>query len=191
MEQKRGEGKQKFKKGWVQVGSRDGCLKKEGGGRNLLTNYASQSYGIATFQYLQRGPYDTVFVNKIFSSKIFKVAPQHWGQYWNPGYICSLKHFGAIYHTTHPKKTAFNVMVLKFLGIFFSGNTWFYERFDFTAIPLTIQYHTIQCKTIQTTQCNSYNKFIIQFIYPCDSFIQSWNFHERVPERCACKRWIS
>ena len=32
MEQKRGEGKQKFKKGGKQAGSRGGCLKKGGGG---------------------------------------------------------------------------------------------------------------------------------------------------------------
>ena len=32
MEQKRGEGKQKFKKGGKQAGSRGGCLKKRGGG---------------------------------------------------------------------------------------------------------------------------------------------------------------
>ena len=39
MEQKRGEGKQRFKKrGGVQDGSRGGCLKKKGGW-NPLTNY--------------------------------------------------------------------------------------------------------------------------------------------------------
>ena len=41
MEWKRGEGKQRFKKGG-QVGSGGGCLKKRGGGRgwNPVTNYA-------------------------------------------------------------------------------------------------------------------------------------------------------
>ena len=38
MEQKRGEGKQRFKKGGGQVGSRGGGLKKKGGW-NPLTNY--------------------------------------------------------------------------------------------------------------------------------------------------------
>ena len=40
MEQKRGEGKQKFLKGGRgQTGSRGGCLKKKGGGWNPLKNY--------------------------------------------------------------------------------------------------------------------------------------------------------
>ena len=40
VEQKRGEGKQRFKKRGGQAGSRGGCLKKVGEGWNPLTNYA-------------------------------------------------------------------------------------------------------------------------------------------------------
>lgn len=45
-------------------------------------------------------------------------------------------------------------------------------------------YNTKPYKQYSTTQYNAYSTFTIQYIYLCDTFIQSGNLHERVTEGC-------